>query len=117
MTHTTHTTEDQTYTITTRIGTYYNEAGDMRIIEAHDESGELASELYADLETGQIMQLETREENRREGLATALVTFATVEGIDLAHSPAEHCTEEGLAFAESTTDIEVIEEDLAYQPN
>lgn len=105
-----------TYTITTRIGTYYNEPGDMRIIEAHDENGLLISELYADLDTGQIMQVETIEERQGEGIATALVEYADENDITLYHSPAEHMTPEGAAFAARTDWLEEIDPELAYQP-
>ena len=88
-----------TITITHRIGPYYHEDGDLQIIEAH-ENGQLISELYADLATGQIMQIETIPSRRREGIATALLDYAGAHGIELFHSPVEHCTPEGLAFAE-----------------
>lgn len=104
-----------TYTITHRTGTYYSEADIMQIIEAH-EDGQLISELYADLETGQIMQVETVEDRRGEGIATALLAHAEDHGIELFHSPAEHCTPEGLAFAEKNAHLDTIDEGLAYQP-
>lgn len=114
---TTYTTEyDETFTITTRTGTYYDEPDTYRIIEAHDEDGELASALYADITTGQIMQVETREENRGEGIATALVQYACDTGIDLYHSPEEHRTEKGNDFARRCDFIDEIAPDLAYQP-
>lgn len=105
-----------TYTITTRIGTYYGEQDDMRIIEAHDENGHLISELYADINTGQIMQVETIEERRGEGIATALVEYADAHDITLYHSPAEHMTPEGAAFAARTDWLDEIAPELAYQP-
>lgn len=114
---TTYTTEnDETFTITTRIGQYGDEEGLYTIIEAADVNGEVASELYADITTGQIMQVYTRPENRREGLATALADYAAETGIELYHSPEEHRTEEGQAWAEATDMIDEIDEDLAYQP-
>lgn len=114
---TTYTTEcDENFTITTRTGTYYSETEEMRIIEAHDENGEIASALYADLTTGQIMQVETRKANRGEGIATALVEFAVENGIELFHSPIEHCTPEGAAFAAKADMIEEIDPADAYNP-
>ncbi|QPR31922.1 hypothetical protein I6H48_06370 [Corynebacterium amycolatum] len=117
---TTYTTKwDETFTITTRTGKYDDTNPNdtiSRVIEAHDEDGELASALYADLETGQIMQVETREENRGEGIATALVQYACDTGIDLYHSPEEHRTEKGNDFARRCDFIDEIDPDLAYQP-
>ena len=114
---TTYTTKwDDTYTITTRTGTYYSEPGDLRIIEAHDEDGTHVSALYLDPTTGQIMQVETREENRREGIATALAQYAIDHGIPIFHSPEEHCTHDGAMFAAMTDFIDEIDPELAYQP-
>ena len=106
---------DETFTITDRIGTYYGESEDMQIIEATDENGEIASELYLNLTTGQIMQVETREENRGEGIATALAQYAVDNGMPIFHSPEEHRTEEGQRFAERTDFIDTIDPQLAYE--
>lgn len=117
---TTYTTEwDDTYTITTRTGKYddTNPNDDIsRIIEAHDADGNLVSHMYLDLTTGQIMQVETREENRREGIATALAQYAVDQGFPIFHSPDEHCTYEGAMFAGATSFIDEIDPELAYQP-
>ncbi len=114
---TTYTTDyDETFTITDRIGTYYGEAEEMQIIEAHDENGELASALYLDIATGQIMQVETREENRGEGIATALAQYAVDNNMPIFHSPEEHRTEDGQRFAERTDFIDTIDSESAYQP-
>lgn len=115
---TTYTTDwDETFTITHRIGTYGNEKDLNTIIEAHDENGNLASELYADITTGQIMQVETRKENRGEGIATALVQYAVDNGIALYHSPLVHCTEDGAAFVAKADMIDEIDPELAYNPD
>lgn len=103
------------YTITHRTGDYYGDNDTLTIIEAH-EDGQLISELYADPDTGQIMNVETIKDRRGEGIATALIDFAEANGIELFHSPVEHCTPEGLTFAEKNDHIEIIDEDLAYQP-
>ena len=114
---TTYTTKyDETFTITDRIGTYYDEPEDMQIIEATDENGEIASELYLDLTTGQIMQIETREENRGEGIATALAQYAVDHDMPIFHSPEEHRTEDGQRFAERADFIDTIDPELAYDP-
>lgn len=112
----TNTHEDETFTITHRTGTYYSETTPMTIIEAHDEDGDLASELYADIETGQIMQVETEDDYRGKGIASALIDYAVAHDIELYHSPVEHCTEEGLAFAEKNDQIDVIDPELAFHP-
>lgn len=107
---------DEVFTLSTRIGTYGSETEQMQIVEAHDENGNLTSALYADLTTGQIMQVETRPENRGEGIATALAQYATDTGIELFHSPEEHRTEEGNRFARRCDFIDEIDPELAYQP-
>ena len=117
---TTYTTDyDDTYVITARTGKYdeTNPNDDIsRIIEARDEDGTLVSHMYLDLTTGQIMQVETREENRREGIATALAQYAVDNGFPIFHSPEEHCTHEGAMFAAMTDFIDEIDPELAYQP-
>lgn len=102
-------------TITTRTGQYYNEPGDMRIIEKHTADGQLVSALYADLTTGQIMNIETEEAFQGEGHARSLIEYAVANGIDLLHSPSWSCTEAGAAFAEATSDlIDTIDDEDAY---
>lgn len=107
---TTYTTQyDDTYTIINRVGTYYDEdTTQYNIFEAHNEEGELVSELYTNIETGQIMNIWTREENQREGIATALIRFATDNGYTLLHSPEWQCSEDGQAFATSIDFIDTI---------
>lgn len=100
--------------ITTRTGTYYDEPGDMRIIEKHDEDGTLIAELYADLTTGQIMNVETTDNYRGEGHARSLIDYAIEHDIELYHSPEWSCTPEGWAFAQSCDDIDVIDDEDAY---
>lgn len=101
--------------ITTRIGTYYDEPGDMRIIEKHDADGTLISELYADLKTGQIMNIETAADFQGEGHARSLIEYAVANRISLLHSPEWSCTEEGAAFAAATADLlDTIDDEDAY---
>lgn len=101
-------------TIETRTGTYYDEPGEMRIIEKFDEDGTMIAELYADLTTGQIMQVYTEPEYRGEGHATSLVEWATENGIELLHSPEWSCTDDGKAFVEACDIIDTIEDEDAY---
>lgn len=77
--------------------------------------GEDVSELWANLKTGQIMQVETKKAHQGEGHATALYRHAT-QTVDLYHSPQEHRTPAGDAFAHAVGG-ETIDPELAYQPN
>lgn len=100
--------------ITYRTGKYYTEeTGEYHIIETHEE-GQLIGELYADITTGQIMQIEVNEDRRGEGIARAMYEYAETK-FDIFHSPDEHCTPEGLAFKEAMGGEEISPE-LAYQP-
>ncbi len=100
-----------TYTITHRTGTYYGETTPMDIIEAHTEAGELAAELYIELDHRMIANIETKEAHQRQGLATALVQYAVDNDIEVYHSPVEFRTDEGNAFAESCDIIDELEMD------
>lgn len=99
---------------TNRSGSYPGETDICTIIETHTEDGQLVSALYASPETGQIMAIETQPEFRGEGYARGLITYAIDKGIDLLHSPVWACTDEGAAFAESVTEIDVIDDEDAY---
>ena len=114
MNTTTATKYDDQITLTYRTGTYYGEAGDMHIVEARDEDDAMVGELYCDLTTGQIMQIEVSEDRRGEGIARLLAEHAATI-FDVYHSPDEHCTPEGLAFKEAMNG-ETIPAELAYQP-
>lgn len=105
---------DEQITLTYRTGTYYGEADEMHIVEAHDEDGAMIGELYCDFTTGQIMQIEVNEDRRGEGIARLMAEHAATI-FDVYHSPDEHCTPEGLAFKESMNG-ETIPTELAYQP-
>ena len=102
-------------TITNTTAPYPGETEPMTVITAHDEDGDLVGSLYADTTTGQIMQVEVPEDRRREGIATALVAYADDNDIELFHSPEEHRTEEGAAWA-NTVLIDIIDPADAYQP-
>lgn len=115
MNTTTFTTKyDDQITITYREGDYYGEDRDMHIIEAHGEDDTLIGELYCDLTTGQIMQIEVNKDHRGEGIARAMAEHAETI-FDIYHSPDEHCTPEGLAFKEAMNGEEIPAE-LAYIP-
>ena len=114
MNTTTTTTYDDQITLTYRTGTYYGEANEMHIVEARDEDDTMIGELYCDLTTGQIMQIEVNEDHRGEGIARLLTEHAATV-FDVYHSPDAHCTPEGLAFKEAMNG-ETIPAHLAYQP-
>lgn len=62
--------------------------------------GETVSELWVDIATGEIAQVETPREHRRNGYAAALYRQAATE-IAIYHAPASHRSVEGDAFAEA----------------
>lgn len=64
------------------------------------DNGEEIGELWISPGNLQIMQVWTRPDRRREGIATALYNAATGQLGDVMHSPAEHRTPEGHGWAE-----------------
>lgn len=64
------------------------------------EDGEVVSELWVSVETGEIMQVETVESHRGEGLARALYEQASRE-VAVFHAPQSHRTFEGDMFAQA----------------
>lgn len=82
---------------------------------AATDNGTVIGELYADLTTGQIMQIEVDTNRRGEGIATAMYRAAVTQTA-LYHSPDEHCTPEGLAFKHAVGG-ETIPTELAYTPH
>jgi len=87
-----------TTTITYRIGSYYGDATVNHIWEIADEQG-VASELYVSIEDAEVMQVETREDRRGEGLARQLWDAANAQLGTVYHSLPAHRTPEGDAFA------------------
>lgn len=81
---------------------------------AKDANGQVVSEIWADKDTGQIMQVETAPHRRREGIATALFGVASKQ-VSLYHSPAGHRTFEGHRWAKAVGGDD-IPDHLAYQP-
>lgn len=88
----------QTTTPTYRTGDYYGDNATYHIWEITDSHG-TAAELYVS-ETGEIMQIETREDRRGEGLARCLYQTAAAQ-MAVYHAPEAHRTPEGHAFAEA----------------
>lgn len=101
-------------TIQDRIGNYPGETELQIIIEATNEENEVISALYADINTHQIMSIETAKEYRLQGHARSLIDYAISNDIELFHSPAWSCTAEGAAFAEACDDIDTIADEDAY---
>lgn len=62
--------------------------------------GETVSQLWVDMETGEIMQVETPSAHQGNGYASALYHQAASE-IDIYHAPESHRTPEGDRFARS----------------
>jgi len=62
--------------------------------------GETVSELWVDMETGEILQVETPREHQRRGYASALYRRAASE-MAIYHAPEAHRTPEGDRFARS----------------
>jgi len=62
--------------------------------------GETVSELWVEIGTGQIMQVETPRKHQGNGYASALYRQAASE-IQILHAPEAHRTPEGQRFAES----------------
>lgn len=89
----------QTAEITYRIGTYGTETTPLHIWEITDEHG-VAAALYVSLDNREVMNVETREDRQREGLASALFRAADAQ-IGVFHAPESHRTFEGDRFARS----------------
>ena len=84
---------------TYRTGTYYGETETRHIWEIADEQG-IAAELYVAMDTLTVVNIETREDRRGEGLARALWETATA-AMPVIHDLPAHRTPEGDAFAEA----------------
>lgn len=63
-------------------------------------NGETVSELWVDIDTGEIAQVETPRQHQGNGYASALYRQAATE-IDIYHAPPGHRTPEGDRFAAS----------------
>lgn len=85
--------------ITYRTGDYYGDGTTRHIWEITDAQG-TAADLYVSIETGEIMNIEVREDRRGEGLARALYETAC-QTVKVFHAPIGHRSPEGQAFAEA----------------
>lgn len=86
--------------MTYRIGPYYGEAEKQHVWEILDDRGVVA-ELYVSLEHLEIMQIEVRQDRRRQGLARLLYETAYAQMGGIFHAPVAHRTYEGDRFAEA----------------
>ncbi len=100
------------YEITYSIGQYYSEAGDNHRWFAIAD-GERIGELYVDMTTEVIMNVEVDEAHRGEGIARALYEAADAQLAGLKHAAAWGCTPEGAAFAEAMGGEYATDEDMA----
>lgn len=100
------------YEITYSVGTYYSEAGDRHRWFAIAD-GERIGELYVDMTTEVIMQIEVEKAHRGEGIARALYEAADAQLASLKHAATWGCTPEGAAFAEAMGGETATDEDMA----
>lgn len=103
-------TEGTQYTISYDIAAYSAQDEPAHRFQAITADGDIASELYVDMTTLIIANIETDPQYRREGIATALFEAAEKELPQVLHSRPAHRTEEGHGWAEAvggdTEDIE-----------
>lgn len=88
-----------TMTVQHRTGDYYGDGSRNLIWELVDERG-IAAELYVSVDRHEIVNIETREDMRGQGLARRLYVTAAAQTTVL-HAPVAHRTDEGNAFAEA----------------
>lgn len=113
-------TEGTQYTISYDIAAYSAQDEPSHCFQAITTTGDIASELYVDMTTLVIENIETAEQYRREGIASALFAAAEAQLPEVLHSRPAHRTEEGHGWAEAvggdTEDIEDEEEDEDEDP-
>ncbi len=84
--------------ITKRIGKYSeDDTTESLIYEVADEDG-IAGDLYVDIDSHLILNIEVRKDRRCEGIARSLYEHAKQDLGDIYHVPEWGCTDEGLAF-------------------
>ncbi|WP_017602304.1 hypothetical protein [Nocardiopsis lucentensis] len=107
-------TEGTEYTITYAAAPYPGEEhnGDLHRFQAITTDGDIASELYVDMTTLVIANIETASEYRREGIATALFEAAEAQPPEVLHARPAHRTPEGNGWADAVGgDTEESDED------
>lgn len=99
-----------TWSISSQITAYPGEVEPMHSYTL-TEAGEQIGELWLSLDNLQIMQVWTRPDRRREGIASHLLKVATAELGEVLHSPAAHRTPEGHGWAEAVGGPAIEDED------
>ena len=94
-------TEGTQYEITYAVAAYSDQDEPAHRFQAITEDGTIASELYVDMTTLIIANIETASAYRREGIATALFEAAEKELPQVLHSRPDHRTDEGHGWAEA----------------
>jgi hypothetical protein len=83
--------------VTYQVKDYYGDGVAHHVWEVADADG-IACELYVSLDRLEVMQIETREDRRSEGLARLVYETAAAQ-MAIVHAPVAHRTVEGDAFA------------------
>ena|SRR5690554_5588063 len=94
-------TEGTEYTISYAVAAYPGETTDQHRFQAITDTGDIASELYVDMTTLIIANVETASAYRREGIATSLFEAAEAQLPEVLHARPAHRTDEGNAWADS----------------
>ncbi|PWV44577.1 GNAT family N-acetyltransferase [Nocardiopsis sp. L17-MgMaSL7] len=94
-------TEGIEYTISYTVAAYSSTDAPAHRFQAITEDGQIASELYVDMNTLIIENIETAPQYRREGIATELFAAAEKRLPEVLHARPEHRTEEGNGWAEA----------------
>ena len=94
-------TEGTTYEITYTVAAYSATDAPAHRFQAITEDGAIASELYVDMTTLVIENIETAAQYRREGIASELFNAAEKQLPEVLHARPEHRTDEGNGWAEA----------------
>lgn len=94
-------TEGTTYEITYTVAAYSATDAPAHRFQAITEDGAIASELYVDMTTLVIENIETDPAYRREGIASELFAYAEKTLPEVLHARPEHRTDEGNGWAEA----------------
>lgn len=94
-------TEGTTYEISYAVAAYSSTDAPAHRFQAITEDGQIASELYVDMTTLIIENIETAPQYRREGIATELFAAAEKQLPEVLHARPAHRTEEGNGWAEA----------------
>lgn len=105
-------TEGTTYEISYTVAAYSSTDAPAHRFQAITTDGDIASELYVDMNTMVIENIETAPAYRREGIASELFAAAEKQLPEVLHARPEHRTEEGNGWADAVGgDTEDFEDD------